>query len=106
MQLEQVSVLIGGSLDALGERAADLVEYLERCGEVCDVHVGVGEDAREDEAVLWVGRGAPTTRSMVRPTRDEADRRTSMAALAPAAWNGVIACAYGCICDDSQLRYT
>ena len=50
---KQVSVRIpvGGQLHALCEWAADVID-VERHGEVSDVHIGVGEHAREDEIVL------------------------------------------------------
>ena len=74
--------------------ACFLSAVIEQGEEVGEVHVGVGEDAREDDVVLWVHHRAPGARRMVRSRWGERKRRTSMAAGA-AAWNGVIACAYG-----------
>ena len=84
--------LVGGALHALGEWAADVVEDVERGGEVDDVHAGV--ERMLARMTPSCGFGA-----MARSTRDGGNRRTSMAALAPATWNDVIECA----CRGIQL---
>ena len=74
---------VGGALHALGERAEDVVEDVERGGEVDDIHARVERML----ARMTPSRGFG---AMARSTRDEGNRRTSMAALAPATWNDVV----------------